>query len=1141
MFELPGYTITEQIYQGLETIVYRGYRTDDHLPVIIKALNDYPEPKKVAQLHHEYDITKYLNLKGIIKSIELQKHYNKWVLIFEDIGGDSFKHILATQEIDLATFLHIAIQLADSLDELHAHNIIHKDIKPANIIVNLETGLVKITDFSISSRLPQETQIQTSPNLLEGTLLYMSPEQTGRMNLPLDYRTDFYSLGVVFYEILVGQPPFIHSDAMELVHCHIATVPTPPRLINPNMPKVISHIVMKLLAKQADARYQSALRLKADLQACQQQLQKTGTIQAFKCGQQDISDKFQMPAKLYGREREIETLLTAFRRVTQEKALNENQGAEIMLVSGYSGMGKSRLVKEIYKPITQQRGYLITGKFEQFQRNLPYSALVSAFSDLMRQLLTESDDQLRLWRDKLERALHPNAQVIINLIPELQLIMGEQPTVPTLGALEAENRFNLVFQNVIQVFCQKEHPLVIFLDDLHWIDSASLKLLERLMTDAKTQYLFLIGAYRSNEVSLAHPLMLTLERIIKSNTVINDIVLQPIDFNHINELIADALKSSQTFARPLTEVVFQKTQGNPFFATQFLKSLFQEGLLTYHFTERHWQYDLDQIKILPASDNVVEFLVAKLQKLSKKTIDVLKLAACIGYQFDLATLSAVYEHTSSQTAAALFEALQEELILPLSENYKFYEFESVDFQGMHDSEKDQNPTDESLLIADCCDYQFLHDRVQQAAYSLIPDAAVKTIHLKIGRLLLKTLPPEALSSEHEAMGTEETEKWKTKMFNLVNHLNLGTDLITTAAEQEEIIHINLIAARKAKATMAYETAVKYLNQGLKRLDHSSWQNQYQLTLNLHLEAVEAEYLNANFERSEQLSQIVLKHAENVLEKVKVYELQIPFYIAQNQMLTAVETALKALKMLGISLPQNVTPPKIMLGLLSTKLALRTQSIEALVELPEMTDPQKRAAMRILMSVISATFIVKQTLFPLVVFTMMKLSLKYGNSPAATLAYNAYAVILAGRLGEVKAGYQFAQLADRLLEKFNAKALQPRLAVGMEFFTRHWQEHIRKTLCPWQTAIQSALESGNLEFVGHCAAFYSNYLFLSGESLNFVDDKMATALEMMIKYKQESQTYYTQIWQQITQNLQGLLRINALCRVIVSMKPKYCLS
>ncbi|MEK8022139.1 MAG: AAA family ATPase [Candidatus Parabeggiatoa sp.] len=1121
MFELPGYTVTEQIYQGLETIVYRGYRTADHLPVIIKALNDYPEPKKVAQLHHEYDITKDLNLKGIIKSIGLQKHHNRWVLIFEDIGGHSFKHILATQEIDLATFLHIAIQLADSLGELHTHNIIHKDIKPANIIVNFETGQVKITDFSISSRLAQETQNQTSPNLLEGTLLYMSPEQTGRMNLPLDYRADFYSLGVVFYETLVGQPPFIHSDAMELVHCHIATMPTPPRLINPNIPKVISHIVMKLLAKQADARYQSAFGLKADLQACQQQLQVTGTIQAFRCGQQDISDKFQMPAKLYGREREIETLLNAFRRVTLEKGLNENRGAEIMLVSGYSGIGKSRLVKEIYKPITQQRGYLITGKFEQFQRNLPYSALVSAFSDLMRQLLTESDEQLRLWCDKLERALHPNAQVIINLIPEVQLIMGEQSTVPLLGALEAENRFNLVFQNFIQVFCQKEHPLVIFLDDLHWIDSASLKLLERLMTDAKTHYLFLIGAYRSNEVSLAHPLMLTLERMRKANTVINDIFLQPIDFDNINDFIADALKSSQTFAQPLTEVIFQKTQGNPFFATQFLKSLFQDGLLTYHFAQRHWQYDLAQIKTLPASDNVVEFLVAKLQKLSKKTIEVLKLAACIGYQFDLATLSTVYEHTSSQTAAALFEALQEELILPLSENYKFYEFESVDFQGMHDSENDQNPTDESLLTADRCDYQFLHDRVQQAAYSLIPDEAVQKIHLKIGRLLLNTLPPEALSSEKAAMGTSANEKWKTKMFNLVNHLNLGADLITTAAEQDEIIHLNLIAARKAKAAMAYELAVKYLNQGLKRLGQSSWQNQYQLTLSLHIEAIEAEYLNTHFERSKQLSQIVLKHAQNVLEKVKVYELQIPFYIAQNQMLAAMEAALKALNLLDIFLPEKVSTPKIVVGLLATKLALRGKPIEVLIELPEMTEPNKLAAMRILMSAVPAVFVVKQALFPIIVFTMMKLSLKYGNSPAAAFAYAAYGVILAGRVGEVEAGYQFGQLGDRLLEKTKAKELKPRLAVGMEFFTRHWQEHVRKTLGPWQTALQNALESGNLEFVGHCAAFYSNYLFLSGEPLDLVDEKMAQALEMLIKYKQEFQTYYTQIWRQITHHLQGL--------------------
>uniref|UniRef100_A0ACD5GPP6 Serine/threonine protein kinase n=1 Tax=Desertifilum tharense IPPAS B-1220 TaxID=1781255 RepID=A0ACD5GPP6_9CYAN len=426
MIDFPGYQILAKIYESSNSLVYRGHRESDNLPVILKILHeDYPPPEKLTRYKQEFEITRSLNLPGVVKAYGLQNYQNTLAMILEDFGGESLRILMSSQKFTFLGFLTLAIKITESLGELHSANVIHKDINPSNVVVNPLTGQVKLIDFSISSILTRETPTLTNPSVLEGTLAYMSPEQTGRMNRTLDYRTDFYSLGVTFYEILTHQLPFTATDPMELVHCHIAKQPVPPHLVNPDVPKVISEIVMKLLAKAAEDRYQSAYGLKADLENCLNQLQVTGYIADFALGSQDIADKFQIPQKLYGREREVETLLEAFERVSQGTT-------EIMLVAGYSGVGKSALVQEIYKPITRKYGYFVSGKFDQLQRSIPYSAIVSAFSELVRLLLTETETQLEAWRQKLTHALDSNGQIIIDVIPEVEWIIEPQLPVAEL-------------------------------------------------------------------------------------------------------------------------------------------------------------------------------------------------------------------------------------------------------------------------------------------------------------------------------------------------------------------------------------------------------------------------------------------------------------------------------------------------------------------------------------------------------------------------------------------------------------------------------------------------------------------------------------------------------------------------------------
>ncbi|MGB3640359.1 MAG: serine/threonine-protein kinase PknK, partial [Rivularia sp. (in: cyanobacteria)] len=664
--EISGYTITEQLYLGSRTAVCRAIQDNRQLPVVIKVLQrEYPTFGELVQFRNQYAIAKNLPIDGIIQPLSLETLGNGYVLVMADWGGISLEKYIQ-QQLDLAEKLAIAVQITDILRELHQHRVIHKDIKPANILIHPQSKQVKLIDFSIASLLPKETQEIQNLNTLEGTLAYLAPEQTGRMNRGIDYRSDFYAFGVTLYQLFTGRLPFITDDPLELVHCHIANITTPIHEVNTDVPKMLGTIVAKLMAKNAEDRYQSALGLKHDLGECLNQWKETSSITEFELGQRDLCDRFIIPEKLYGREEEVQTLLEAFERVTQG-------ASEMMLVAGFSGIGKTAVVNEVHKPIVKQRGYFIKGKFDQFNRNIPFSAFVLAFRDLMGQLLSESDTQLQTWRTQILEALGENAQVIIELIPELERIIGHQPPAPELSGTAAQNRFNLLFQRFIQVFTSTEHPLVMFLDDLQWADSASLNLIQVLMSEVKTGCLLLLGAYRDNEVFAAHPLMLTLSGMEKAGAAIHTITLQTLSFTSLNYLVADTLHGGEKVVKPLTELVMEKTQGNPFFATQFLKALYQEQLITFDRDAGHWQCDIVQVRDAALTSDVVEFMALQLQKLPESTQEILKLASCIGAQFDLETLAIVSQQLQTEVAAGLWKALQEGLILPITKTYKFFQ------------------------------------------------------------------------------------------------------------------------------------------------------------------------------------------------------------------------------------------------------------------------------------------------------------------------------------------------------------------------------------------------------------------------------------------------------------------------------------
>jgi len=1130
LLKIPGYRIIEQIYNGSRTQVYRGLSESNQKVIIKLLLSEYPTFSELVQLRNQYTITKNLDLPGIVKPIALLNYRNAFALVMEDVGGVSLAEYTANAEaknlgdrlssnsqvssphtspLPLDEFMPIAIQIVQTIEGLYHNRIIHKDIKPQNIIIHPKTKEVKLIDFSISSLLPRENQQIQNPNVLEGTLAYMSPEQTGRMNRGIDYRTDFYSLGVTFYELLTGQLPFNSTDPMELVHCHIAKIPTPPIYLVPAIGVMVNNIIMKLMEKTPESRYQSAVGLRYDLENCWQQWEENGNISQFALGNRDICDRFVIPEKLYGRETEVKTLLEAFERISHPTLNNGEQGrVEIMLVAGFSGIGKTVVVNEVHKPIVRQRGYFIKGKFDQFKRDIPFSAWVQAFQNLMRQLLTESAGQLQKWKVEILDALGENGQVIIDVIPELEHLIGKQKKVPHLEGTAAKNRFNLLFQNFIRVFATKEHPLVIFLDDLQWADSASLKLMQLLMSETNTRYVLLMGAYRDNEVFPAHPLILTLDEIRKDSATVNQITLAPLDKTSLNCLIADTLSCPPERAIPLTELIFTKTKGNPFFATQFLNFLHKNGLIKFYFTPQPppwqrearggWQCDISQVRTLAFTDDVVEFMAILLQKLPINTQNVLKLAACIGNQFDLATLAIVQEKSQSETAAHLWKALQEGLVIPITEVYKFFQ----------DSESVEVAQASELSVP----YKFLHDRVQQAAYSLIPESQKQSTHLKIGQLLLR-------KGGHGGAAPTAQER-EEKIFDIVNHLNMGKELIIAQTERDELAQLNLIAGRRAKSSIAYGAAQRYLTAGLEVLAADSWQHQYSLSLALYSEAAEVCYLNGEFEQMDKFANIVLQEAISLLDKVKAYDAKIQASASQGKLTEAINIGLQVLKQLGVILPESPNQSDIQQGLEETALLCADREIEALINLSEMTEPEALAVMYILSSIAPAAYVAVPTIMLLIGCRMVNLSLKYGNATWSSFGYSTYALILCGVVQDIETGYRFGYLAANLAERLNLQKFKGKVFPVWGSLIVHWKKHLREALPILIEGYQSAVESGEFEMAGHSAVHICDFSYYLGQELTEVEQKISTYSKAISKIRQEVLLSWIALVWQVVLNLLG---------------------
>jgi len=1080
MLNLSNYQAIERIHESDSTIVYQGRRISDNLPVIIKLpKSDYPAPEESARYSHEFKILSSLDLDGVIKAVGLELYDNRRGIILEDFGGTALSKLMLRHAFSVQDFLSVAIKTTKALLAIHSSFIIHKDVNPSNIVLNEDSGQLKLIDFGISSELSHEASNHGSIQTMEGTLAYTSPEQTGRMNRTLDYRTDFYSLGVTLYEIICRRLPFISDDVLELVHAHIAKNPIPPCQLRPDLPPQISDVIMRLLQKNADERYQSAGGLLLDLEECSRQWEAFGRINGFPLARHDLSDRLNVGQKLYGRETEINSLLEAYDRVAKG-------GREAFLVSGAAGLGKSSMVREASKNILFSGACFVSGKFDQLNDGVPYKALLDAFQELIKQILCEDEPKLIGWRNILQNALLPNGALLIAVIPELEQIIGAQPAVPKLPPLEAQNRFRLVFQNFIKAFCRPQQPLVIFLDDLQWGGRASYDLLKHIMTDPSLKHLLLISAFRETEVDAIHPLTACLNYWDKEEVAVTRIALEVLGVDHIGQLLADSLSVGQEEASPLADLLWRKTGGNPFFIGMFLHSLYRDNLLWIDKTKEQWQWDLGKIQTVSITENVVTLLSDKISRLLPETQQTLQLAGTLGNKFDLQLLSILVKKPMSDTVSSLQEAVDEGLIVPFGDTYKLI--------GLHDRD---------IVKGDTVYFRFLHDRIQKVAYSLLSEQKRQEAHYTIGRHLLRELTAEQQSGQ---------------IFHIVNHLNKAGGFVHLQEEKDKLALLNLKAALKAKNSAAWHVAFKHTRLAIALLGGESWEREYALTLELHIEGAESAYLCAEFEAMAAIVQAVIDKGRTLLDQVRIYEVKIQAYKARYQLMLAIETALPVLAMLGFKFPMKPSKMEIALGLQRVKLALLGKDIEQLAELPEMNDPKIMAAIRIMNSVGSAAYFVAPELTPLLIFTAIRLIIKHGNVPESAFLFAVYGMISCGVLGEIDEGYRLGQLALRLLHFSEVRELKAKTIHMVNAFTLHWKNSLRTTLPPLLDGYQVGLESGDNEYAGYCAFFYCSHAFLAGSALADLDQEMAAFDKAIVRLQYSPCIYGQKIFHQTVVNL-----------------------
>ncbi|WP_338846640.1 AAA family ATPase [Massilia sp. W12] len=1061
---LEEFTLTHTLRETDEYIIRRGHRNSDKQPVLTISTNHKPSAASVARLEHEYALRQELNSAGHAQALALIQHEDHAALVLSDTGGTPLDQLIE-MPLAIPVFLNYALGMVRAVMHLHRQDIVHKDIKPANILIDPHSGEAKLIGLGVASLIPREQQAPLTLETASSSLPYMAPEQTGRMNRSIDARSDLYSLGVSFYQMLTGQLPFVAQDVMEWVHCHIARQPTPATRFRPDLPPPLAAMLAKLLAKTAEERYQSAAGIEADLLECQLQLANHGAIHDFAIGTHDVSGRLLIPEKLYGRAEQRSQLLQAVERVV-------NGSLEMVSVSGYSGIGKSALVNELHKAIIQPRAIFVAGKFDQFKRNIPYATLAAAFQTLVRQILAQSEEELTQWRSVLMQALGANGKLMLDIIPELKFIIGPQPAPVDLAPIEAQNRFQMVFRQFLGVCATPKHPLILFLDDMQWIDAASLQLLQHIMSHGSLQYFLLIGAWRDNEITPAHPLLAALSAVRSAHVPMTNLRLDPLAEEDVVSLLRDTVQQDDAELPALAQLVYDKTAGNPFFTIQFLTRLADEKLLSFDVSANRWRWDLSGIRAKGFTENVVDLMIDKLQSLPPDTLDALKVFAYLGNQSDVATLALVHGHAVGATHEHLWPAVRLGLVLRQGNNYRFQ-----------------------------------HDRVQEAAYMLTPEDSRPALHLQIGRTLLTRMTESAIEEEP---------------FSLVNHFDRGIELITDQAERNWLRQLNMLAGKKAKLAVAYASAHNYFSQAITLLPENHWQECYQESFGLFLALAECEYLLGNYGAADQSFNLIQSHADSDLDQAKTTILRAALYQISGRLEAAVAALLQTLKLFGFEFPQepDLLAQAIQHEQHAVQQALAGRNISDLQHLPEESDTGVRIVLELLSQSAVTLYLARPQLFPLNALKALNYSLAHGNSETSCYAYSYYAILLVSQ-GDINTAFEFSELAIRLNQRFEDSKRRGRLLFNHGNYVHVWRKPMAGGVDILQQGFVACEEAGDLVFACYCAHIGIWNRIENGDTLEQVLEAIKQYLPFVAQCQNAVVMQMLRLYQQFAYCLQGL--------------------
>ncbi len=1144
MLKSFSYHLTEELSQSANISLSRGVRDSDGTAVLVKWLRDeYPALNDLRRLQHEYQVTKNLEIEGVTQPLGLESSFNGLALLLRDYGAQTLDTFLGGSPLEVTQFLRIALQLAGIVGQVHWHKIIHQDIKPQHVLIHPDTLKIELTGFgdavlsrgesanasadtvvthsidpapkpaladaallpsaastaspvasdalNSSTRLAPEV-VRSSPeaqssNQLSGTLAYMSPEQTGRTAQDVDHRTDFYALGAMFYEMLTGHTPFEGSDALEILHAHLAKMPTAPRRLNPAIPTPLSQIVLKLLAKAPHERYQSAYGLKADLDRCATSWQRRLTIEPFALGAHDFSGQLKVSSRLYGRESGVEELWQSFMRV-------KGGTAELFFVTGYSGIGKSSVVREIRQRVVREGAYFVSGKFEQLRRDEPYSAILQTLQQLLTQILIKNETVLQHWKTHLQEAVGDNGQVVLEVLPEAALIFDAAPQVPPLGAREAQNRLLTVFRQIIASFCDADHPVVLFLDDLQWADAASLKLLRELEIEDRIPYFLLIGAYRDNEVDTSHPVLLLAEEVRKVGCTVHVLHLGALQIAHVIELVADTLGCDAGRATPVAELIWHKTAGNPFFINQLLHSLVREEWLFFDRQQSCWSWSLERLQSAEITENVVELVAKNISGLSRETQNTLMVASCIGNTFNLELLIQVAEQPSFDCAAQMWEALREGLLLSLD---------------------DQT-------------FKFAHDRIQQAAQSLLSESERQHRHLQIGRLLLKK------NGVNEELGLESAEATLAHSrerpsaqdagehaFAIVEHFNQALELLSEPSERKRVMRLNLRAAGKARRVIAYDAALRYFSIAADLLSASSWDDDYPTTFAVYKELAQCTYLVGHSQQAQTLFDLLNSRARTALDRAEVVRIQLQLCTILNDFTKAIQIGLQGLEQLNFKLPSRPSHLTILREVLLAQRNQGQRRIADLSDAPHLHDAHHKAVLELLSNLVAPLYVSgNQHLFSLVVLKMTNLSLRYGNADVSSQAYALYGVILGSGLSRFRRGYEWGEMALRLCEQFDNDDQKCKTFFTFPCYLSPWRQPLSYGEAYFRQSYELGLASGNTVFAGYGLVNATAYGALRGKTLTEVCDDVERFLPVLKWTKDPNQLAMALFTRQMSRCLQG---------------------